>query len=70
MVLSSPLPTYPEVARQRGIQGRVVLQIIIDRAGTVEHNVTVIESIQFLDESAVEAVRRWRFRPGRDRNGI
>jgi len=70
VVLSSPLPTYPEVARQRGIQGRVVLQIIIDRAGTVEHNVTVIESIPFLDESAVEAVRRWRFRPGRDRNGI
>lgn len=35
--------TYPAVAREEGIQGRVVVQFIVDKEGKVT-NVTVLES--------------------------
>jgi len=34
-VLSGPLPVYPELLRQAGVQGRVVLEAIVDTTGRV-----------------------------------
>lgn len=34
-VLSGPLPAYPELLRQAGIQGRVVLEAVVDTTGRV-----------------------------------
>jgi protein TonB len=34
-VLTGPLPVYPELLRQAGIQGRVVLEAIVDSGGRV-----------------------------------
>ncbi len=69
LVISRVLPVYPAMARARGIEGRVVLRAVVDRDGHVEEAITVIESVPLLDTSAVEALRRWRFEPGRDRDG-
>jgi protein TonB len=62
-------PRYPESARRRGIEGTVLLKLRITAQGRVE-NVQVVRSAGYpdLDESAMEAVRRWRFEPAR-RNG-
>ena len=62
-------PRYPESARRRGIEGTVLLQMRITAQGRVE-DVQVVRSAGYpeLDESAMEAVRRWRFEPAR-RNG-
>jgi protein TonB len=62
-------PRYPESARRRGIEGTVLLKMRITAQGRVE-NVQVVRSAGYpdLDESAMEAVRRWRFEPAR-RNG-
>jgi protein TonB len=62
-------PRYPESARRRGIEGTVLLQMRITAQGRVEA-VKVVRSAGYpeLDESAIEAVRRWRFEPAR-RNG-
>ena len=60
------LPTYPPMARARGLEGVVVLRAIVDREGRVEEAVTVVTSAPTFDEAAVAAVRRWRFQPGRD----
>jgi len=50
------------------IQGTVVLHIEVDTRGQAQ-NITVRQSLGLgLDERAIEAVRRWRFRPGY-RNG-
>jgi protein TonB len=69
-VLSQVRPNYPPLARARGIEGLVVVELIIDRAGRVEaDSVRVKQSIAALDDAAIDAVRRWRFRPGRDRDG-
>jgi TonB family protein len=44
-------------------QGTVVLMIIVDEQG-LPQDVRVIRRLGFgLDEKAVEAVQRWRFRP-------
>jgi TonB family protein len=62
-------PRYPESARRRGIEGTVLLKMRITAQGRVE-DVQVVRSAGYpeLDESAIEAVRRWRFEPAR-RNG-
>ena len=66
--VSQVLPEYPSAARARGLQGEVVLRAIVDQQGTVERQIVVVESVPLLDEAAIEALRRWRFEPGRDAN--
>jgi TonB family protein len=61
-------PEYTDEARRAKIQGTVVLHIEVDTRGQAQ-NITVRQSLGLgLDERAIEAVRRWRFRPGY-RNG-
>jgi TonB family protein len=59
-------PGYPEEARKNGIRGRVILQAIVDRAGTVS-DVEVLnsepEDYQPFIESAIDAVQQWRYEP-------
>ena len=58
-------PLYPPDALKSGADGRVVLRILIDRAGEVRA-VKVIRcdapGLGF-EESAVAAVKKWRFTP-------
>jgi len=70
VILSQVRPNYPPLARLRGIEGLVQLEVIIDHEGRVERDsIRVEQSIPGLDEAAREAVRRWRFRPARDAAG-
>jgi protein TonB len=70
VVIGREVPAYPAEARRRQVEGVVLLEAIVDRDGRVEpDSVKVLESVALLDTAAVEAVRRWRFRPGRDRSG-
>jgi protein TonB len=63
-------PLYPEFARQRGIEGTVLLKVRVTAQGRVE-TVQVERSAGHpsLDHSATEAVQRWRFEPARQ-NGV
>ena len=59
-------PDYPQLARLRGYQGVVVLlvEVLADgRAGRVEIRSSAGHDI--LDRAALEAVRTWKFEPGR-----
>jgi len=59
--------TYPEMARKAGIEGRVIVQFIVTENGTVE-NPRVIRGIGGgCDEEALRAVKKARFKPGRQR---
>ena len=63
-------PQYPALARARGVEGVVVVEAVVDRQGAVEANaLEVVQSVPLLDEAAIDAFRRWRFRPGRDGRG-
>lgn len=69
-VLNAVQPVYPAIARARGQQGIVVVQAIIDRSGDVERDsLKVLQSQPPFDDAALEAFRRWRFKPGRDDQG-
>jgi TonB family protein len=55
-------PEYSEEARKAKFQGTVVLSIIVDEKGTPTSFKVVRPLGLGLDEKAVEAVRKWRFR--------
>lgn len=65
----NPKPEYPFVARNRGYQGRVVLQVEVLPDGTAA-GVELRSSSGYdsLDAAALRTVRQWRFVPAR-RNG-
>jgi protein TonB len=59
----APQPVYTEMARKARIQGVVIVQAIIDKEGNVT-NVKILKGLPMgLDQSAVDAVKRWRFKP-------
>jgi TonB family protein len=55
-------PNYPEEARRRRIEGRVVVHAIIGIDGAVK-DLEVISGPQELTQSALDAVRQWRYKP-------
>lgn len=59
-------PTFPVRARSLGQSGRVTLSFVVDVDGSVQDAV-VVEAAPpgVFDQSALEAVRSWRFDPGR-----
>ena len=61
-------PKYPEIAQEAGIEGTVYIQAFIDVRGRVKE-LKVIKGIPNtgLDEAAIEAIRKTRFRPAKQR---
>ncbi len=58
-------PSYAEEARRTGVEGEVVLEIVVRRDGTVG-DVKVLQRLgSGLDQKAIDAVRQWRFEPAR-----
>ncbi len=58
---------YPEMARKAGIEGRVVVQFIIDEEGNVRDPVVVRGIGGGCDEEALKAVMKAKFVPGKQR---
>ena len=56
------LPTYPDAARASRIEGRVLLQAVVNKDGTVGH-LRVIEGDPALRSAALDAAAKWRYRP-------
>jgi protein TonB len=59
---SKSAPVYPAAAKQLKITGKVVVEAIVDDAGTVGE-VRPLTGNAMLTKSAVDAVRRWKFNP-------
>jgi TonB family protein len=63
-VLYKVEPEYSEEARKAKYQGTVELVIEVDTTGK-PRNLKVVRSLGLgLDEKAIEAVEKWKFRPG------
>ncbi len=62
----NPKPDYPAIAKSRGWQGKVLLRVKVSVAG-LSDSVTVEKSSghEILDDSAIEAVKQWRFVPAK-----
>ena len=61
-LLAAPAPEYPELASSSGVEGRVVVQAVVGMDGSVIAT-HVLSGPEFLRSAAVNAVRRWRYRP-------
>ena len=61
-------PVYPEIAQEAGIEGVVVVQAFIDAKGRVKETL-ILKGVPNtgLDEAAMTAIRKTRFRPARQR---
>src|SRR2546422_675855 len=55
-------PVYPPLAKQARIQGVVVLEAEISKEGTID-NLKVITGHPLLIQSAIDAVKQWRYKP-------
>ena len=55
-------PVYPEDARAAGIEGVIILGIVIGEDGSVIET-RVLRSIPELDQAAIDAVSQWQFKP-------
>lgn len=64
--LNNPAPAYPPLSRRLREEGRVVLRVLVSPDGLVESlEVMTTSGHARLDETALAAVRRWRFVPAR-----
>lgn len=58
----NPPPVYPEDARQRGEEGRVVVEVRVDNAGSpVGVSLQQTSGHTLLDESVLTSAKEWRF---------
>lgn len=64
-ILLTPIrPLYPEIARDAHVQGTVIVEAIISRAGTIE-SLHVISGPVMLQQAAIDAIRTARYQPYR-----
>jgi TonB family protein len=69
IVLHRVEPEYPEQARARQLQGKVVLKVRIHPDGTVG-DVELVNGDPLLAQAAIHAVRQWRFKPAAENGDL
>jgi protein TonB len=57
-------PHYPSSMIQSGMKGEVLVDFIVDTSGEVRNATAVRSTNREFETSAVEAVSKWKFRPG------
>ena len=62
MLIHRVEPVYPALGRQLHRDGHVELRAIIGTEGAIQ-SLQIVVSDPLFDQSAVEAVRQWRYRP-------
>ena len=63
LVIHRVQPTYPQMAKIARVQGSVVLAAIIGKDGTIQNLHVVSTASPLLNQSALDAVKQWRYRP-------
>ncbi len=61
-LISSPPPTYPQVARMGNVRGTVVINAVVNEAGKVTE-MKVISGSPLLTQAAMDALRNWKYEP-------
>ncbi len=58
---------YPEIARRAGLEGLVIVQVIVEPDGRPSHPTILKSAGDILDQAAIKAVMKLRFKPGKQR---
>jgi protein TonB len=64
VITFQPQPIYPYDLRRTGMSGSVLIQFVVTAEGTVTNARAIRSTHQRFEEAALQAVRRWRGRPG------
>jgi TonB family protein len=56
--------SYPQMAKEAGIEGRVIVQFVVDKSGDVTNPKVMRGVHETLNEAALEAVKQQEFKPG------
>lgn len=62
-----PPPDYPAELRRKRVEGTVYVVFVVDKNGRVMNPTVQSSTHPALEQAALQAVRRWRFEPGRRR---
>lgn len=62
LIIHKESPRYPREAKEKGIQGDVILKATIDTKGNVAE-LTALQGDPILVEASLEAVKHWRYYP-------
>jgi protein TonB len=62
MLIQKTNPTYPPIAKSARVAGTVVLQATITKTGSIQ-GLRAVSGPVMLRQSAMDAVRTWRYRP-------
>ena len=67
VVIYKVSPKYPDEARKKYLEGKVLLKMTVSNEGIVS-DAEVVESSGYdiLDEAAINAVKEWRFTPAKE----
>lgn len=58
-------PITPFEMRRAGIKGDVIIEFIVDTSGNVREPAIIQSSHPAFEQAAIDAVLRWKFKPGR-----
>lgn len=62
-------PDYPEIARKAGVEGKVIMKIIVDELGNViQAEIMIEEPPGIFGKAAIDAVMQYKFKPARQRD--
>ena len=63
------VPTYPEIAKRAGVEGKVYIKALVDKEGKVKKAVVLKSDAEIFNQSAFDAVYQWLFTPAVMNNG-
>ncbi len=64
--LNNPAPKYPEIARQRGIEGEVLLKVKVSISGKpLSIDIVRSSGSSILDICAIDTLKTWQFLPAK-----
>lgn len=69
VLVSRPAPVYPEVAIRAGIEGKVVVKVLVGKDGRVREAVVLYSNADCLNDAALAAAKEYLFVPAIMNNG-
>ena len=64
--IQNPHPEYPLIARKKGWQGKLLLNVLVGKNGEViDINIVKTSGFEILDKTSIETVKDWKFIPAR-----
>ena len=68
-ILHAVDPVYPEIAKNAGLNNKVILKFMVNVDGSVS-NVSVLRGYNIFRQPAIDALSQWRFKPAEHKGKV